>query len=128
MLPLEDSVKDTKIHFKTKLKWYEKIWYFLTGKKNEYKELGPIEEFKGGIEMKIFKKKYKEYVYLVFYHYKNGIGSITAKLTKKISNVEDLVEIQEYIKRENGLENVGVANYQLLCVRKVEEEKDERSK
>ncbi len=55
MMPLEDSViknkiksvNDMKIYCKRKLKWYEKIFYFLTGKKNEYKELGPIEELKG---------------------------------------------------------------------------------
>lgn len=39
--------KGIKLYFKRKLKWYEKIWYFLTGKKNEYKELGLIEELKG---------------------------------------------------------------------------------
>lgn len=39
MMPLEDSVKDMKFYYKRKLKWYEKIWYFLTGKKEEYQEL-----------------------------------------------------------------------------------------
>ena len=46
MMPLEDSIKGTKLYYKRKLKWYEKIWYFLTGKKNEYKEIGNIEEIK----------------------------------------------------------------------------------
>ena len=38
MMPLEDSIIGTKLYYRRKLKWYEKIWYFLTGKKNEYKE------------------------------------------------------------------------------------------
>lgn len=29
-----------KLYFKKKLKWYEKIWYFITRKKNDYIELG----------------------------------------------------------------------------------------
>lgn len=28
-----------KIYYQKRLKWYEKIWYFIIGKKNEYKEL-----------------------------------------------------------------------------------------
>lgn len=31
-----------KLYFKKKLKWYEKILYFITGKKNDYIELGPV--------------------------------------------------------------------------------------
>ena len=43
MMPLEDSVKDMKLYYKRKLKWYEKIWYFLTGRKNKSCKLGKIE-------------------------------------------------------------------------------------
>ena len=43
MMPLEDSVKDMKFYYKRKLKWYEKLWHFLNGKKEEYQELGPIK-------------------------------------------------------------------------------------
>ena len=44
MVPLEDCVFDRKIYFKKKLKWYEKIWYFLTGKKNDLIECGSITD------------------------------------------------------------------------------------
>lgn len=48
MVPLYDSVKkdpkEFKLYYKRQLKWYEKIWYFLIGKKNEYKELGLIKK------------------------------------------------------------------------------------
>ena len=44
MMPLEDSIKDRKLYFKRVLKWYEKIWYFITRKKQEYYELGEIED------------------------------------------------------------------------------------
>ena len=43
MMPLEDSVKDMKLYYKRKLKWYEKLWYFLIGKKEEYHEMGKIQ-------------------------------------------------------------------------------------
>lgn len=40
-------------------------------------------------------------------------------LKKKISSVEDLIEIKKYIENDNELlENVGIANYQLIGVRK----------
>lgn len=42
-MPLEDSIKDAKFYYKRKLKWYEKIWYFLTGKKNVYKEVKQLD-------------------------------------------------------------------------------------
>lgn len=38
-MPTENK-EPIKLYFKKKLKWYEKIWYFITGKKNEYQELG----------------------------------------------------------------------------------------
>ncbi len=38
-MPTENK-EPIKFYFKRKLKWYEKIWYLITGKKNEYKELG----------------------------------------------------------------------------------------
>lgn len=31
------------IYFIKKLKWYEKIWYFIARKKNEFKPLGEIK-------------------------------------------------------------------------------------
>ena len=34
-----EGFSNTKIYVKKKLKWYEKIWYFITGKKNKYTEL-----------------------------------------------------------------------------------------
>lgn len=43
MMPLEDSIKDMKLYYRRKLKWYEKLWYFLTGKKEEYHEMGKIQ-------------------------------------------------------------------------------------
>ena len=43
MMPLESSIKDQKLYCKRVLKWYEKIWYFLTGKKNKAQKLGKIE-------------------------------------------------------------------------------------
>lgn len=43
MMPLEDSVKDMKLYYKRKLKWFEKLWYFLTGKKEEYHEMGKFQ-------------------------------------------------------------------------------------
>lgn len=50
MMPLYDCFKEPiekpKIYFKKKLKWYEKVWYFITGKKNEYKELNSFKELK----------------------------------------------------------------------------------
>lgn len=45
MMPLEDSIKDIKLYYKKKLKWYEKIWYFITRRKNEYKELKGINRY-----------------------------------------------------------------------------------
>ena len=33
------NTEQVKLYFKKKLKWYEKIWYLITGKKNEYQEL-----------------------------------------------------------------------------------------
>ena len=37
-MPTENK-EPVKLYFKRKLKWYEKIWYLITGKKNEYQEL-----------------------------------------------------------------------------------------
>lgn len=34
------------LYIQRKLKWYEKIWYFITRKKNEFKPLGCIKEVK----------------------------------------------------------------------------------
>ena len=33
------NTEQVKLYFKKKLKWYEKIWYLITGKKNEYQEV-----------------------------------------------------------------------------------------
>lgn len=38
------STEPIKLYFKKKLKWYEKIWYLITGKKNEYQELGKVSD------------------------------------------------------------------------------------
>lgn len=43
MMPLESSIKDQELYCRRVLKWYEKIWYFLTGKKNKAQKLGKIE-------------------------------------------------------------------------------------
>ena len=32
-----EGFSNTTIYVKKKLKWYEKIWYFIIGKKNKYK-------------------------------------------------------------------------------------------
>lgn len=32
------------LYIQKKLKWYEKIWHFVTRKKNEYKLIGVIKE------------------------------------------------------------------------------------
>ena len=42
---------------------------------------------------------------------------------KKISSVEHLNEIKKHIEKETKLENVGIANYQLIGIRKIEEDK-----
>ena len=34
------------LYIQRKLKWYEKIWYLITRKKNEFKPLGCIKEVK----------------------------------------------------------------------------------
>lgn len=43
MMPLESSIKGQELYCRRVLKWYEKIWYFLTGKKNKAQKLGKIE-------------------------------------------------------------------------------------
>lgn len=39
-----------KLYYKRKLKWYEKIYNFITGKKNEYQEFGKITELSANKE------------------------------------------------------------------------------
>lgn len=36
----EDFEFTGTLYIQRKLKWYQKIWYFITGKKNEYKPIG----------------------------------------------------------------------------------------
>ena len=43
MMPLENSIKDQELYCRRVLKWYEKVWCFLTGRKNKAKKLGKIE-------------------------------------------------------------------------------------
>lgn len=42
------STEPVKFYFKKKLKWYEKIWYLIAGKKNEYKELRYVGDINVG--------------------------------------------------------------------------------
>lgn len=44
-MPLEDSIKDREVYFIKRLRWYEKIWYFIRRKKNKAKKLGGVLNF-----------------------------------------------------------------------------------
>ena len=35
----DDNFFGSALYFKKKLKWYQKIWYFITGKKNKWQLL-----------------------------------------------------------------------------------------
>lgn len=62
----------------------------------------------------MFKKKKKDYIYLVAYMFRGGTGCITINLKRKVRCVDDIKIIQEYIADTNNIENVGVTHYQLV--------------
>ena len=41
-MPTEFATKPVELYYKKKLKWYQKIWYFVTGKKNKPEKLNYI--------------------------------------------------------------------------------------
>lgn len=38
-MPTEFISKPLEVYYKKKLKWYQKIWHFITRKKNKYEKL-----------------------------------------------------------------------------------------
>ena len=38
-MPTEFATKPIEFYYQKKLKWYQRIWYFITGKKNKYEKL-----------------------------------------------------------------------------------------
>ncbi len=69
------------------------------------------------------KKKVKNYEYHIFYVHKDGSGSCAIGFKKKIKCHEDIFEIKKCIEKENNIQDVGIVNFQLLGVRKIEEVK-----
>lgn len=62
---------------------------------------------------------------LCFFIIKMVVGTMyPIPLKKKVSKVEDLNLIKDYIERDTNLEKVGIANYQLIGRRKYKEEKE----
>lgn len=45
-MPTEFTIKPVEFYYQKKLKWYQKIWYFIIGKKNEWQKIG----YMGGID------------------------------------------------------------------------------
>ena len=45
-MPTEFTIKPVEFYYQKKLKWYQKIWCFITDKKNEWQKIG----YMGGID------------------------------------------------------------------------------
>ena len=71
--------------------------------------------------MKLFRKTIKLYYYLVYYHFKGGYGSCTISCSEKIDTVDRLMKIKKDIEEDNKFENVGIASYQLIEIKKMKE-------
>ena len=58
------------------------------------------------------------YLYHVVYHYsssgRNGIGSLTVELNKKITSSKAIKDIKEYIENKNVLDDVVITNWKEL--------------
>lgn len=55
-----------------------------------------------------------KYIYLVFYHCKNGKGTTKLLRTEKIKHEDDIEGIQQWLQNNYNIENVGIACYQLI--------------